>query len=100
MRKNRSRAMRRQMMLLLALQFSAALGAQEANPPAEQEQPIIIKPDQDNKVESTRLANGQIRYKVTPRSGKSYCFVMQERNQFDPYSTGATFRVPCSRSSE
>ena len=58
------------------------------------------KPDQNNQVESTRFANGQIRYKVTPRFGKAYCFVMQERNQFDPYSTGATFRVSCPKSSE
>jgi hypothetical protein len=86
--------------LLLTLCIPSILAAQESNPTAEQEQPIIIKPDQNNQVDSTRLANGQIRYKVTPRSGKPYCFVMKERNAFDPYSTGATYRVPCSTSAE
>ncbi|MCC6203185.1 MAG: hypothetical protein IT494_09300 [Gammaproteobacteria bacterium] len=87
------------LVLVLALQLPLPLAAQESTPP-EQDLPIIIKPDKDNRVDSVRLANGQVRYRVTPLSGKPYCFVMEERKPFDPYSMGATYRVPCPKTSE
>ena len=59
------------------------------------EPPVTIESDRTEGVESMRLANGQIRYKVTPKSGKPYCFIMQEADPFDPFSVGANYRVPC-----
>lgn len=59
------------------------------------EPPVTIQPGKGETVESMRMANGQIRYKVTPRDGKPYCFIMEEGDPFDPFSKGATFRVPC-----
>lgn len=97
-RRVKHRAMTGSLLLIAStLPFFAA--AQEERP-EELEPPVIIKPDKDHQVESIRLANGQIRYKVTPRSGKAYCFVMEERKPLDRFSTGATYRVPCPKSSE
>ena len=61
----------------------------------EREPPVTIRPNDNDRVESIRLANGKIRYKVTPKNGKPYCYVMERNDPFDPFNRAVTFRVSC-----
>ncbi|MCP5145172.1 MAG: hypothetical protein H6978_10210 [Gammaproteobacteria bacterium] len=79
---------------LSILAVSSALAAQDEGAPLD-EAPVRIEPDKRGTVESYRLANGKIRYKVTPRNGKPHCWILEERDPFDPFTPGANFRVPC-----
>lgn len=83
------------LLLAGATALPLALAAQEGELPPEEQAPVRIEPEARGQVESMRMADGRIRYKVTPRNGKPYCVLIEERDPFDPTSTGANYRIPC-----
>ena len=81
--------------LLGAVLCGAALPAAAQQDEAEAP-PVTIRPGDDGEqIEQIRLANGRIMTRVTPLVGEPYCFVIQPADPFDPFSTGANYRVPC-----
>ncbi|MBT8445915.1 MAG: DUF2782 domain-containing protein [Gammaproteobacteria bacterium] len=84
----------RALALILALCGAAVPVAAQQDEPDEP--PVTIGPGgRGEQVEEIRLANGRIMTRVTPLVGDPYCFIIEPADPFDPFSTGANYRVPC-----